>query len=142
MNMISAKQLKNLELMVRLLMSVILLTAGSSKLFSDGGFAAYYAQAFQGELRIVLPSGLVAIYLAVIPFIELALGALLLVNRVRTYALIGWFVFMLTLLIGHYVLQEWSAVNQMLDYFFLGFLCYVLPSHGRWRDFGFNPDTA
>jgi hypothetical protein len=36
---------------------------------------------------------------------------------------------MLSLLVGHYVLQEWSAVNQMLDYFFLGLVCLILPFH-------------
>jgi len=29
-------------------------------------------------------------------------------------------------------LQEWSSVNQMLDYIFLGLLCLVLPSHESW----------
>jgi len=45
---------------------------------------------------------------------------------------------MLSLMFGHYILQEWSAVNQMLDYIFLGLLCLVLPAHASWlaRDIG------
>jgi len=39
---------------------------------------------------------------------------------------------MLSLLFGHYILQEWSAVNQMLDYIFLGLLRLVLPNHSSW----------
>ena len=38
------------------------------------------------------------------------------------YAVTGWFAFMLSLMFGHYILQEWSAVNQMLNYIFLGLL--------------------
>ena len=41
---------------------------------------------------------------------------------------------MLSLLVGHYVLQEWSAVNQMLNYFILGLIAYVLPEHRRFSD--------
>ena len=132
--------LKNAELLVRLLMASILLIAGISKLFSAGGFAAYYAQLFQGDLRILLPAGLVEAYLAAIPYIEVSLGLMLLITAYRFYALLAWFVFMWSLLLGHYILQEWSAVNQMLDYFFLGILCYVLPYHRHWRDFRFSAD--
>ncbi len=130
--MISQSRLKDAERVTRLVMSVILLTAGTSKFFSGGGFADYYAGQFAGELRVVLPAVLVAAYLAVIPFIELGLGIALLVTRLKPYTVYAWFGFMLSLLVGHYVLQEWSAVNQMLDYFFLGLLCLVLPNHERW----------
>ena len=114
------------------------LTALDVQLFSDGGFAAYYSAQFQGDLRINLPPVLIDFYLRLIPFIELGLGLLLLSNRLKTIGVYAWFGFMLSLLIGHYVLQEWSAVNQMLDYFFLGLLCLVLPHHASWwsRDKG------
>ncbi|HAU67559.1 MAG TPA: hypothetical protein DCW52_04100 [Gammaproteobacteria bacterium] len=134
MNSISEQRLKDAELVVRLVMIVILLTAGTSKLFSGGGFAHYYFGAFQADLRIVLPAPLVSFYLSVIPFVEIALGLALIVTRLKPYTVYAWFAFMLSLLVGHYVLQEWSAVNQMLDYFFLGLLCLVLPAHERWRD--------
>ncbi len=39
---------------------------------------------------------------------------------------------MLSLMVGHYVLQEWSAVNDMLSYIFLGLLGLVLPNHHSW----------
>jgi uncharacterized membrane protein YphA (DoxX/SURF4 family) len=122
-------RLKEAERVVRLIMIVILLTAGTSKLFSQGGFQQYYLEQFQGDLRINLPPVLVGAYLAIIPFVEIFLGCALIFTRTRIFAIYGWFLFMLSLLIGHYVLQEWSAVNQMLDYFFLGLVCLILPFH-------------
>ena len=120
--MISKQTLKDAERIVRITMIVILLTAGTSKLFSQGGFLDYYSQLFQGELRINLPTSLVNTFLTIVPFIEIGLGLFLLSNRHRNLAVYAWFAFMLCLLFGHYVLQEWSAVNQMLDYIFLGFV--------------------
>ncbi len=130
--MISQQTLKDAERIVRITMIVILLTAGTSKLFSQGGFLAYYSQLFQGELRINLPATLVNAYLTMVPFIEIALGLLLFVIRYRNLAIYAWFAFMLSLLFGHYILEEWSAVNQMLDYIFLGLLCLILPNHRSW----------
>ena len=128
----NTRVLKDAERVVRLVMIVILLTAGTSKFFSDGGFFNYYSGLFQGDLRISLPASLVNAYLTVIPFVEIGLGVALMFSRFRLVATYGWFAFMLSLLVGHYVLQEWSAVNQMLDYFFLGLLCLVLPHHRSW----------
>jgi len=130
--MIDKTRLKDTERIVRVTMIVILLTAGISKLFSGGGFSDYYSNLFQGDLRIRLPALLVDGYLAMIPFIEIGLGLALISNRWRQHAIYGWFAFMLSLLVGHYVLEEWSAVNQMLDYVFLGLLGLVLPAHGSW----------
>jgi len=129
---ISEYKLKDAERIARLTMIVILLTAGSSKFFSDGGFFTYYSGLFQGDLRINLPAPLVNAYLSMIPFIEVCLGLALAVNRIRIFALYGWFTFMFSLLFGHYILQEWSAVNQMLAYFFLGLIVLVLPNHTTW----------
>jgi uncharacterized membrane protein YphA (DoxX/SURF4 family) len=131
--MFERSTLKDAERIVRIVMVVILLTAGTSKFFSHGGFVSYYSKLFQqGSLRIHLPPVLVNGYLHIIPFIEIGLGLFLFSNRYKRIAVYGWFAFMLSLLIGHYVLQEWSSVNQMLDYFFLGLLCLVLPAHQSW----------
>ncbi len=106
---------------------------GTSKLFSGSGFQEYYSGLFAAEsLRISLPPVLIHLYLSVIPFIEIGLGLALISNRYKTYTTYGWFAFMLSLLFGHYILEEWSSVNQMLDYIFLGLICYVLPSHESW----------
>jgi uncharacterized membrane protein YphA (DoxX/SURF4 family) len=130
--MIDDGRLKDAERVVRFTMILILLTAGTSKFFSGGGFLDYYAQLFQGDLRIRLPAGLVNAYLSCIPFLEIALGLALISNRLKPYTVYAWFGFMLSLMVGHYVLQEWSAVNQMLAYIFLGLLSLVLPHHQSW----------
>jgi uncharacterized membrane protein YphA (DoxX/SURF4 family) len=130
--MISNQTLKDAERVVRITMIVILLTAGISKIFSHGDFFDYYSQLFQGDLRINLPALLVDAFLTIVPFIEIGLGLFLFSNRHRNLAIYAWFAFMLCLLFGHYILQEWSAVNQMLDYIFLGLLCLVLPNHLSW----------
>lgn len=124
--------LKDAERVVRVTMVIILLTAGTSKFFSQGSFLAYYSALFQGDLRIVLPQILVDSYLTSIPFIEIGLGMALTINQFKRYAVYAWFGFFLSLLFGHYILQEWSSVNQILDYLFLGLLCLVLPMHHSW----------
>ena len=130
--MISQQRLKDVERVVRLTMILILVTAGTSKFFSQGGFFDYYSQLFQGDLRIQLPPVLVNIFLSAVPYVEVLLGMGLLLNQIRSRVIYAWFVFMWSLLFGHYILQEWSAVNQMLDYVFLGVLCFVLPHHSGW----------
>jgi uncharacterized membrane protein YphA (DoxX/SURF4 family) len=129
---IRAEHLRDAERVARATMIVILLTAGTSKFFSGGGFVEYYAGAFQGDLRIVLPAPLVTAYLSLIPFIEIGLGIALAITPIRRLAAWAWTAFMLSLMVGHYVLQEWSAVNDLIDYLFLGMLVLVLPAHSRW----------
>jgi hypothetical protein len=131
--MISPINLKDAERVVRVVMITILLTASFSKFMSHGGFQQAYLSAFQVDsLRIQVPSAIISTYLAVIPWIELSLGVALMSNRHKNITVYGWFGFMLSLTVGHYILQEWSAVNDMLDYFFLGLLCFVLPNHQSW----------
>jgi len=130
--MISEQRLKDAERIIRITMILILLTAGISKFFSNGSFFAYYSQLFQGDLRINLPAPLVNLYLSAVPFIEVLLGLALFSHKHKLFAVYAWFAFMLSLLFGHYILQEWSAVNQMLSYIFLGLLCLVLPNHDSW----------
>ncbi|MBL4673488.1 MAG: hypothetical protein JKX81_14610 [Arenicella sp.] len=130
--MISKHRLQDAERIARLTMIVILLTAGTSKFFSSHGFYDYYSALFQSDLRITLPATLVNLYLSAVPFVEIGLGLALLSNRFRTTVIYAWFGFMLSLLFGHYILQEWSAVNQMLSYIFLGLVALILPAHQSW----------
>jgi uncharacterized membrane protein YphA (DoxX/SURF4 family) len=131
--MIEKSTLKDIERVVRIVMITILITAGTSKFFSHGGFADYYLTLFQGEhLRIKMPPALINFYLQLVPFIEISLGLSLFSNKYKQLAIYGWFGFMLSLLVGHYILQEWSSVNDILDYFFLGILCFALPNHRSW----------
>ncbi len=130
--MISQHRLQDAERIARLTMIIILLTAGTSKFFSNHGFYEYYSALFQSELRINLPAPLVNLYLSAVPFVEVGLGLALIVTRIRVIAIYAWFAFMLSLLFGHYILQEWSSVNQMLAYIFLGLITLILPAHQSW----------
>ena len=127
--MIERKKLAEVEQVARWLMALILLTAGISKFFSGGGFKTYYSGLFGNEeLRLNFPAFTYDTYLALIPFIEVALGAALLFVALKRYTIWAWYAFMASLLVGHYILQEFSAVNQMLIYFILGMICHVLPT--------------
>lgn len=127
--MIEKRNLIQIEWVARGLMALILITAGTSKLFSSGGFKAYYSGLFANpDLRINAPQILVDSYLTLIPFIEIALGLSLLIVSLKRYTIWAWYGFMASLLVGHYILQEWSVVNQMLPYFFLGMIAHALPT--------------
>ena len=135
--MIERSTLKDAERVVRITMIVILLVAAISKFCSHGTFFDYYSKLFQGDLRIRVPKPLVDTYLHLIPFSEIILGCCLISQRHKRIFTYAWFAYFLSLLVGHYILQEWSSVNQMLDYIFLGLLCLVLPNHQKW----FRRDT-
>ena len=127
--MIERKKLAEVEQVARWLMALILLTAGISKFFSGGGFKTYYSGLFGNEdLRLNFPAFTYDTYLAIIPFIEVVLGAALLFVALKRYTIWAWYAFMASLLVGHYILQEFSAVNQMLIYFILGMICHILPT--------------
>ena len=127
--MLDIKKQTQVEQAARWVMALILLTAGTSKLFSAGGFKNYYSGIFgNADLRINLPAFSYDIYLTLIPFIEIGLGVALLIASLKRFTVWGWYAFMASLLVGHYVLQEWSSVNQMLPYFFLGMICHILPT--------------
>jgi len=130
--MLDIKKQTQVERVARWLMALILLTAGTSKFFSGGGFKTYYSGLFgNSDLRLNFPAFTYDIYLTLIPFIEVGLGALLLVAALKRYTIWAWYGFMASLLVGHYTLQEFSAVNQMLPYFFLGMICHILPTKGE-----------
>lgn len=127
--MITQKKLSEVEFIARHLMALILLVAGTSKLFSGGGFMEYYIGQFADQaLRIQVPGIIIESYITMIPFVELTLGAALLIAALKPYTVYAWYAFMASLLVGHYILQEWSSVNQMLAYFFLGMICHLLPA--------------
>jgi hypothetical protein len=124
---------KTAERLTRLVMIVTLATASASKFFSHGKFADYYSGVFAADtLRIHLPPAMVYAYLQAIPFIELAVAVALAITRFKPYSVYAWFAFFLSLEVGHYVMEQWSEVNQMIPYFLLGLACLLLPHHRSW----------
>jgi uncharacterized membrane protein len=133
MNTIKEIYLKDAERILRLVMIVTLATAGISKLLSNGTFYDYYRSLFANpSLRINLPVTLVEVHLLVTPFLELSIAIGLLFTRYRRLVTLAWCAFFITIEFGHYVLQEWSAVNEIIPYLLLGTFSYILPNHQSW----------
>ena len=127
---ISTRTLHNAELILRLTMAMTLLIAGISKFFSEGGFYAYYLKQFSNEdLRINLPTFSFDTYLAVIPYLEVGIGFVLLTSLKRRLFIVLWIVYFMTLELGHYLLEEFTSANMIIPYILVGTLAYVLPAH-------------
>ena len=124
---------KDAERLLRLTMIVTLLIAGISKFYSHGTFYSYYLQEFTKDtLRLQLPGSIYKVYLQLIPYLEVVLSLSLLWSRYRRYFTIAWVLYFISLEVGHYILQEWSAVNEMVPFILLGTTNYVLPAHRSW----------
>jgi thiosulfate dehydrogenase [quinone] large subunit len=63
-----------------------------------------------------LPMPLVHLSLYSIPYIEVALGALIILGLFTRWALIGGLTLMLMLLFGHLVRQNWSGAHTIMHY--------------------------
>ena len=126
--------LKDAERLLRLAMVVTLATAGVSKLSTHGAFAQHYSDLFQAPgLRIHLPSLVVDAFLRLTPFLEIGIGLGLLWTPLRRYFVQAWCLFFMALEFGHYVLEQWSPVNEMIPYVLLGAVALMLPHHASWR---------
>lgn len=127
--------LKNAELMLRITMAVAMLIAGISKFFSHGGFQEYYLSQFTKEgLRIQLPEFLPYIGLHIIPYVELGLGILLLIPKTRRLFTVLFVFYIITLTVGHYIMEEFLEVDVVLPLVFLGIASYILPAHSSYKD--------
>lgn len=122
--------LKDAERLLRVTMIVTLLVAGVSKLYSDASFFQYYYTEFTNNtLRLQLPASLYKVYLQAIPYIEIVIALGLTWTKYRRIFTVGWITYFISLETGHYILQEWSAVNEMIPFILLGTFAYILPSH-------------
>ena len=125
-----ARVVKNAELMLRCTMAITLLVAGVSKFFSHGAFHRYYVQEFAKEgLRINMPTFLVESYLWMIPYLEVGIAIALMTTVKRRLFIVVWLIYFISLEIGHYVLEQFQAVNMMIPFIVMGTIAYVLPAH-------------
>jgi hypothetical protein len=130
---VTARHAKDAERILRLAMIVTELTAGVSKLYSKGGFRRYYSGVFQAPgLRIHLPPVLVDAFLAATPFIELGIGLGLLWTTQRRRFASAFCAFFMALEFGHYIMEQWSPVNEMIPFIILGAIDFMLPNHASW----------
>lgn len=132
---ISLKIIKDAESLLRFCMIVTLLVAGISKLCSHGAFHSYYLEQFtQAQLRIQLPAAIYNLYLSIIPLIELVIGAGLLWTAKRRIFIVSWVFYFISLEVGHYILEEWLAVDAMIPFVLLGVAAYILPAHQNIKE--------
>ena len=124
------KTLKNAEIILRCTMSITLLVAGISKFFSMGNFYNYYSKEFAKEdLRINLPAFSFETYLALIPYLEVAIGIALLTTLKRRLFIVIWIIYFIMLEIGHYILEEFQSANMIIPYIIMGVMAYLLPGY-------------
>jgi hypothetical protein len=126
-------RLKDAERLIRFAMVVTLCTAGISKVFSHGAFNQYYGELFRNpQLRIRLPSFFVDGFLFLTPYLELAIGLGLLYTPLKRFFTHTWCLYFVTLEFGHYVLEQWPSVNEMIPIILMGAICLILPEHKSW----------
>ena len=129
----NSSYLKYAERLLRLTMIITLWVAGVSKFCSHGGFFQHYLEEFTKDtLRIQLPAFFYKVYLQVILYVEILIAFSLMWNRYRRIFTVVWILYFISLEIGHYILQEWSPVNEIIPFILLGTLSYILPSHRLW----------
>ena len=127
---ISIRILKNAELLLRITMTITLLVAGISKFCSRGGFYTYYSKQFQNpDLRINMPSGLIDLYLALIPYIETGIALALISSFKRRWFVVTWIIYFISLEIGHYILEEFTSADLLIPIILFGVVTYILPCH-------------
>jgi len=66
-----------------------------------------------------------------IPFIELLIGIVLLLTKYRRIFIVIWVAYFISLEVGHYILEEWMAVDAMIPFVLLGVAAYILPAHDK-----------
>ena len=121
---------KDAERVLRVCMIITVLVAGVSKFYSHGSFFDYYFHEFTKDtLRIQLPAFFYRVYLKAIPYLEILIALSLIWSKYRRIFIMVWISYFMSLEIGHYILQEWSAVNEIIPFILLGTFAYILPSH-------------
>ncbi|EFV13915.1 DoxX family protein [Segniliparus rugosus] len=79
-----------------------------------------------------LPGSLVSLFAAVLPFVELAVGALLLVGALTRAALIAGAALMTVLIFGSSLIEHWGPIAQQLGHAALFAALLAFLSHNRY----------
>ncbi len=111
-------------------LGLLFLVGGIGKLFHLAGFVqGYLLPAFAATF---LPAGLVAVYGYALPFVETALGALLLLGLWRQPALLVSGLTFLSLAFGQMLLQKHDVVFQIMVYLAVTGVLLFLGEYDRW----------
>ncbi|WP_299523863.1 MauE/DoxX family redox-associated membrane protein [uncultured Lutibacter sp.] len=123
------KNLKSIERIARVFLILLLIVGASYKLMDLENFVTYYEGLFTKSYVFKLPRGLILVLLYVMPFFELLIGFLLIFSKTRFFGLYGYLIYIMTMMLGEYFMDNFHNVNGTLDYMFIGFLCILLPTH-------------
>jgi len=102
--------------LIRLGLGMLFLTAGLNKFMAPGGVASVSAAMREGFAGTWLPPLLTAPFLAVLPFIEVPLGVLLVAGLRTRMVLTFTGLLLVALSFGKMVEQEWPTVADNLTY--------------------------
>jgi thiosulfate dehydrogenase [quinone] large subunit len=80
------------------------------------GVSAWEIPQAEAFVDTFLPMPLVHLSLYSIPYVEVALGALIILGLFTRWALIGGLTLMLMLVFGHLVRQFWSGAHTVMHY--------------------------
>lgn len=104
---------------LRLSLGTLFFMAGLGKFLAPGGAQAVSEKLMESFSDTYLPSGLTWVYLLVLPYIEIALGAVLVVGLFTRECLILCGLLLLSLAFGKMVQGEHAVVAQNVHYVFI-----------------------
>ncbi len=110
-------------------LGVMFLFAGIGKFPNVGGFADYLLKQFE---KTWLPPALVGGFGNVLPFVEIALGVLLVLGIFRNAALFIAGLLLISLMFGQILLGQPQVVFSNTAYLFMAAGLLFLAKHDRW----------
>jgi thiosulfate dehydrogenase [quinone] large subunit len=117
------------RVLLRLSMGVNLLLHGLVRLPVLGKFADGMARDFSAT---VMPAALVRTFALCLPFVELAVGLLLIIGLWQRATLTAATLLMMALILGTALQQHWDTLTQQMLYAFLYSALLATRSWDRW----------
>lgn len=116
--------------LIRWSLGMLFLVAGINKLGNPAGFVyGYLAPAFE---KTFLPAGLVNAYGHALPYVETAIGVLLILGLFRTFALLLTGVTLISLAFGQILLQQQGTVANIFLYILMTAVALAMSKHDVW----------
>jgi thiosulfate dehydrogenase [quinone] large subunit len=125
---VSDTVLRRAELLLRLSLILVMFVGGLGKMFA---WEKFVATASTGFLESPLPMPFVRGFLYCVPVIELTLGAWLLADWHREWALLAVGILLLAFQFGHMMMQDFPGLSRVIVDLLLVAMCLCLPPF-RW----------
>lgn len=120
---------------LRVFMGFNMFMHGAARIF--GHLPEFVGKTTQEFVPTILPSPLVHLYATTLPFVELTLGALLLLGLWTRWSLVALLALIASLTFGMSLLQNWSVVGSQIIYAFAFFVLLYLNRPNRFSLDGF-----